>query len=200
MGFIVLDDPVLAGDDDHRPAFVNQVVPELLKTGMQVVVLTQDQLIRSNMLDIHAHRNIECFHLTHEPGSGTTVDKTSDDLEAMLARARPFVANAHVEMRKNAARLLRDAAERWCKEMLVRDRRAKGEPEATGSDYVDKKGTLGHLVPLVRPLLTSPDEPGKLEYIRKALNPGGHDSPVYPSGQETKTLFDHLNTLKNAYK
>ena len=199
-GFIVLDDPVLAGDDDHRPAFVNHVVPELLKVGMQVLVMTQDQLIRSNMLDIHAHRNIECFHLNHEPGTGTMVDKTSDDLEAMLARARPFVGNAHVEMRKNASRLLRDAAERWCKEMLVRDRRAKGDTAAAIADYVDKKGTLGHLVPLVRPLLTSPDEPGKLEYIRKALNPGGHDSPVCPSGQETKTVFDHLNTLKNTYK
>ena len=199
-GFIVLDDPVLAGDDDHRPTFVNRVVPELSKLGVQVIVMTQDQLMRSNMLDIHAHLNIDCFHLSHEPGSGTVADKTSDDLEAMLARARPYVGNANLEMRKRAARLLRDAAERWCKEMLVRDRRSKGDAEAAISDYVDKKGTLGHLVPLVRPLLTRPDEPGKLEYIRKTLNPGGHDSPVYPSGQETKTVFDHLNTLKGAYK
>ena len=199
-GFIVLDDPVLAGDEDHRPTFVNQVVPELSKLGIQVIVMTQDQLMKSNMLDIHAHLNIECFHLLHEPGSGTVVDKTSDDLEAMLARARPFVGNPNLEMRKRAARLLRDAAERWCKEVLVRDRRSKGDSDATLSDYVEKKGNLGHLVPLVRPLLTRPDEPGKLAYIRKALNPGGHDSPVYPSGQETKTVFDHLKTIKAAYK
>lgn len=199
-GFIVLDDPVLAGDDDHRPTFVNQVIPALEKLGVQVIVMTQDQLMRSNMLDIHAHLNIDCFHLTHELGSGTVVDKTSDDLEAMLARARPYVGNANLEMRKSASRLLRDAAERWCKEMLVRDRRGKGEADATVSDYVGKKGTLGHLVPLVRPLLTKPDEPGKLEYVRKTLNPGGHDSPVYPSGQETKAVFDHLNTLKAAYR
>lgn len=199
-GFIILDDPVLAGDEDHRPAFVNQVVPEFLKLGVQVIVMTQDQLMRSNMLDIHAHLNIECFHLLHEPGTGTVVDKTSDDLEAMLARAKPYVGNANLEMRKRAARLLRDAAERWCKEILVRDRRSKGDSDAALSDYVEKKGNLGHLVPLVRPLLTRPDEPGKLEYIRKALNPGGHDSPVYPSGQETKTVFDHLKTLKDAYK
>ena len=198
--FIILDDPVLAGDDDHRPTFVNQVVPELSKLGVQLIVLTQDQLMRSNMVDIHAHLNVECFHLTHEPGSGTLVDKTSDDLEAMLARARPFVGNPNQEMRRQAARLLRDAAERWCKEMLVRDRRSKGDTGAAVSDYVEKKGTLGHLVPLVRPLLTKTDEPGKLEYIRKTLNPGGHDSPVYPSGQDSKTVFDHLNTLKKAYR
>lgn len=69
-GFIILDDPVLAGDDDHRPTFVHQVVPEFSKLGVQVIVMTQDQLMRSNMLDIHAHRNIECFHLSYEPGSG----------------------------------------------------------------------------------------------------------------------------------
>ncbi len=199
-GFIVLDDPVLAGDDDHRPTFVNQVVPELEKRGVQVIVMTQDQLMRSNMLDIHAHLKIDCFHLSHEPGSGTAVDKTSDDLEAMLARARPYVGNPNIEMRKSAARLLRDAAERLCKEILVHGRRSKGEADATISDYVNAKGTLGKLVPLVQPLLTKPDEPGKLVYIRKTLNPGGHDSPVYPSGQETKAVFDHLNTLKKAYR
>lgn len=199
-GFIILDDPVLAGDEDHRPTFVNQVVPELSKLGVQVIVMTQDQLVRRNMLDIHAHLNIECFHLLHQPGSGTVVDKTSDDLEAMLARARPYVGNANLEMRKRAAQLLRYAAERWCKEMLVRDRRSEGDSDAALSDYVGKNGSLGHLVLLVRRLLRRPDEPGKLEYIRKALNPGGHDSPVYPSGQETKTVFDHLNTLKAAYK
>ena len=198
--FIILDDPVLAGDDDHRPTFVNKVVPELSKLGVQLIVLTQDQLMRINMLDIHAHLDVECFHLTHEPGSGTIVDKTSDDLEALLARARPYVGNPNLEMRKSAARLLRDAAERWCKEMLVRDRRSKGDASAAVSDYVDSKGTLGYLVPLVRPLLTKPDEPGKLDYIRKTLNPGGHDSPVYPSGQDSKTVFDHLNTLKKSYR
>lgn len=199
-GFVILDDPVLAGDDDHRPTFVNQVVPEFSRLGIQIILLTQDQLMRSNMLDIHAHLNIECFHLSYEPGTGTVVDKTSDDMEALLARARPYIGNPNLEMRKRAARLLRDAAERWCKEMLVRDRRAKGDLEAVLSYYVENRGTLGYLAPLVQPLLKRPDEPGKLEYIRKVLNPGGHDSPVLPSGQETKAVFDHLKTLKVSYK
>lgn len=68
----------------------------------------------------------------------------------MLARARPFVGNAHLEMRKRAAPLLRHAAERWCKEMLVRDRRSKGDSDAALSDYVENKGNLGHLVVRVR--------------------------------------------------
>ena len=105
---------------------------------------------------------------------GTAVTNTGDDLMVMLARADVLARGGHVELRKQAGELLRDAAERFCKEMLVKDRWTKGDKGAALSDYDGKN--LGQLEPKVEPLLRAdPSHPGKLRSIGSQLNPAKHD-------------------------
>ena len=194
-GFIVLDDPVLAGDEDHRPYFVHSVVPKLVEDGVQVVVITQDQSILKDMANLFEYLNIDCFQLLRDPMSGVSVSKTSDGFEAILARIQPYLGNLHPEPRKTAAELVRDAAERFCKELLVKDRRAKGDSSALVSDY--DKEVLQRLITKVRPQLRS-DEPGKLESIRTNMNPGKHDATV-PGAQDIKVAYGYLRKFKRDY-
>ena len=42
-GFVVLDDPILSSDEDYRAFFNAPVLENLLKRGIQVILLTQDQ-------------------------------------------------------------------------------------------------------------------------------------------------------------
>ena len=194
-GFIILDDPVLAGDEDHRPYFIHSVIPELLAGGLQVVVMTQDQAMLKDMANLFEHLDVDCFQLVRDPSSGATVNKTSDGLDAILARIQPYLNNVHPEPRKTAAELVRDAAERFCKELLVKDRRSKGDGTALVSDY--EKELLQALVTKVRSLL-KPDEPGKLETIRVNMNPGKHDAPV-PGAQDIKVAYGYLKRFKKDY-
>jgi hypothetical protein len=122
-GTKVLDDPILSSDEDYRAFFNSRVLEELLKLGMQVIVLT------------------------------------ADDLEVAFVRADELIRGGHTDSQKQAGGVIRDAAERFCKEMLVRDRRAKGDGAASRNDYDNRN--LGYLSPLVEPLLTDdPSHPG----------------------------------------
>jgi hypothetical protein len=92
---------------------------------------------------------------------------------------------------------MRVAAERFCKEMLVKDRRAKGDGAASLLDY-DKKN-LGQIGPLVEPLLTQdPSHPGKLRALGAALNPAKHDDAIPSAGTLIQALGD-LRFLKKTY-
>jgi hypothetical protein len=90
-----------------------------------------------------------------------------------------------------------DAAERFCKEMLVKEKRAKGDGTASVNDY-DKKN-LGHLGPLVEPRLThDASHPGKLRALSGALNPAKHDDAV-PAAGILKVALGDLRFLKKTY-
>ena len=100
-------------------------------------------------------------------------------------------------MRKQAGSVLRDAAERFCKEVLVKDRRAKGENQAMISDYDGRN--LGYLCPRVEPLLVAnAADPGKLRAVGATLNPANHDDDAPASGA-LKVSFGDLRALTKAY-
>jgi hypothetical protein len=86
-GFIVLDDPILSSDDDHRVHFLHEGIQTLIDAGFQIILLTQDQGIAKDLGELYAHENIDCFEIEmHDPARGTEVNKTSDSLSAMLTR------------------------------------------------------------------------------------------------------------------
>ena len=70
---------------------------------------------------------------------------------------------------------LRDAGERFCKEMLVEDRRGNGDMAASHTDYDGK--TLEWLCPHVDPLLYhDASHPGKLSAFKDTVNDACHDN------------------------
>ena len=197
-GFMVLDDPILASDEDYRAYFNTAVLEKLIDAGVQVIVLTQDRKTWKDLEHRYLHANIDMFQMAlTDPADGTAVTNTGDDLIAMLARADVLARGGHVELRKRAGELLRDAAERFCKEMLVRDRWTKGDKGAALSDYDGKN--LGQLGPKVESLLAAdPSHPGKLRSIGSQLNPAKHDDDTPNQGTITVALGD-LKFLKKQY-
>ena len=93
--------------------------------------------------------------------------------------------------------MLRNAAERFCKEILVKDLWAKGDTNAALSDYDGRN--LGQLSPPVERLLTAdPSHPGKLRSIRNELNPAKHDDGI-PDQGTLKVALGDLRFLKKQY-
>lgn len=180
--FIVLDDPILSSDEDYKSFFTTGVVEKLLDLGIQVILLTQDQTSWRDLEHRYLHKKIAMFQLSlADPGQGTIVRDTADDLAARFAKIDILLRSGHPDLLKQAGESLRNAAERFCKEMLVMDEHAKGNKGAVISDYDDRN--LGWLIPKVTPLLVKdPSHAGKLNALPAALNPAKHDDDTPSKG------------------
>jgi len=197
MGFVVLDDPVPASDEEHRAFFIDRVLNELIQSGIQVILLTHDERMWKDVQECYRHLDLDTFIVSLErPDQGVTVENRSDTIDAMLARALSYIGNKDPDIRKLGTQILRSAAERFCKLMLVQDRKSRGEP-AKISDYDGK--TLGWLVPKVEPLLThDSSHAGKLRVIGQRLSPGVHDDRI-PPPSDLKQCYGDLKTLRKEY-
>ncbi len=194
-GFVFLDEPVLSGDEDHRAYFVAHVVQALFDRGIQIVVLTQDEGTRKNLQERYSHAGVDVYRLTMpDPGSGPDAVKTSDDLAIMLSNIKPLVSRPEPEHRRRAAEEIRNAAERFCKHLLVNARRATSDTKAVLTDY--NGWELGKLIAEVIPLLQDRADRGKLQMIRQNTNPGKHDDDTPSSGDLGVALGDLVRLKK----
>lgn len=177
-GFMILDDPILASDEDYRVYFSSSVLKELINRGMQVIVLTQDRKFWLDIENLYRNKSIDMFWIElTEPEKGTMVTSGSDNFKTLLSRAKILLGSGNMENRKKAGNPLRVAAERFCKEMLVKHQRDQGDNHATISKYAGR--TLEWLSPKVEGLLDKePDHQGKFRIIRSALNPTSHDDDI----------------------
>jgi len=176
LGFIILDDPVLSSDEDYRVHFNSTVLTELLKLPMQVVVLTQDHNTWKELEIRYRHLGVSTAQLFIEtPAEGGIIENTSDALLAKINRAKSLARGGHPDSRKECGIQLRDAGERFCKEMLAEDRHGKGEAAASLTDYDGKM--LEWLCPRVDPLLDhDASHPGKLTVFKNTVNNACHDN------------------------
>lgn len=197
-GFIILDDPVLSSDEDYRVHFNSTVLTELLKLPLQVIVLTQDHSTWEELETRYRHLGVSNAQLYIETtAEGTIIENTSDALLAKINRASSLARGGHPDSRKECGIQLRDAGERFCKEMLVKARRDKGETAASLSDY-DRK-TLEWLCPHVDPLLDrDPSHSGKLEVFKKTVNRACHDNTP-PGTEEMKQACGEIRRFAKDY-
>ncbi len=197
-GFVVLDDPVLTSDDDFRPNFESSVLEALLDAGVQVIVLTQDYASWKNIGHRWGFRGVSQFQLVrNDPVIGTEIRSESDQLASMLAKAQPFINSQDAEQRKQGATQLRQAIERFCKEMLVRDRHAGGDMQAAIADY-DGKNFGDFKAKVVALFSKDPSHPGKLTTAHNNVTPGPHDDRP-PSTSQLKVAAGDIKALKKAY-
>ncbi len=198
IGFIILDDPVLTSDDDFRPNFASTVIEKLLELGVQVVVLTQDY---SSWKDV-GHRWEHCGVMQYQiikndPVLGSEIRNQGDGLAAMIAKAQPFIHSQDAEQRKEGAGRIREAIERFGKELIVRQRQLNGETFASIADYNGKN--FGNYSNLVYPLLTKHTaDPGALRSAHNYVTPGAHDDTP-PSNSQLKKALNDLKKMKKAY-
>lgn len=185
--FVVLDDPVQAGDDEHRDTFIDVVLPALVDAGLQVIVTTHDSHMRTLLSNVH---QIDGFTVTlDEPEKGTVVIKGTDTAEALLDEAKGFIKETP-SLRDTGAQKLRVAAERLAKEILVQKRQIAGERASLG-EY--KKWALEKLVPRLCEVLDDEKEKGNWRNVSPRLSPGAHDDAP-PAKNTLKTVRDQLVT------
>jgi len=198
FGFIILDDPILSSDEDYRVHFNSTVLNELLKLPMQVVVLTQDHATWEELEIRYRHCGVSTAQLfVDAPSEGSIIENTSDALSAKINRARSLARGGHPDVRKQCGLLLRDAGERFCKEMLVGERLSKGEIAASLTDYDGKP--MEWLCPHVDPLLVGdPSHPGKLAAFKKTVNDACHDNAPPSNAAMTQACGD-MAYLAKAY-
>lgn len=190
LAFVILDDPVLSSDEDYRVHFNSTVLTELLKLPMQVIVLTQDHDTWEELETRYRHLGISTAQLYIEtPAEGSIIENTSDALLAKINRAKSLARGGHPDLRKECGIQLRDAGERFCKEMLVKDRRDKGDSTASLTDYDGK--TLEWLCPHVDPLLDhDASHPGKLTVFKNTVNRACHDNSPPGNAEMTQAHGD----------
>jgi hypothetical protein len=197
-GFIILDDPVLTSDDDYRPNFVSSVIEALLDAGIQVIVCTQDHKSWKDIGTRWQHRGAVQYQMIRNDALlGTEIRSQSDDLAAMMAKAQPLIKSQDPMVRKDGAIRLREAIERFCKIILVRDRQGKGDGLASITDYDGQN--FGNYGQNVMNLLTKDRaHAGKLRAAHNYVTPGPHDDKP-PSAGELGMAYGDLKGLKKEY-
>lgn len=198
LPFIILDDPVLSSDEDYRVHFNSTVLTELVKLSIQVIVLTQDHDTWEELETRYRHLGISTAQLFIDtPAEGSIIENTSDALLAKISRAKSLARGGHPDVRKECGIQLRDAGERFCKEMLLIHCRKKGDTAVCLTDYDGK--TLEWLCPHVEPLLDhDPSHPGKLAAFRKTVNHACHDNAP-PSNAEMTHACAEISFLVKSY-
>ncbi|TIS54314.1 MAG: hypothetical protein E5W91_27085 [Mesorhizobium sp.] len=94
---------------------------------------------------------------------------------AKINRAKSLARGGHPDLRKECGIQLRDAGERFCKEILVNDRRQKGDMVASLTDYDGK--TMEWLFPKMEHLLDrDASHPGKFTVFKNTVNDACHDN------------------------
>jgi hypothetical protein len=165
---------------------------------MQVVILTQDHDTWEELETRYRHIGISTAQLYIESRTeGTIIENTSDALLAKLNRAKSLARGGHPDLRKECGIQLRDAGERFCKEMIVTDRRRNGDVVASLTDYDGK--TLEWLSPHVERLLDrDPSHPGKFGVFKKTVNDACHDNSP-PSNDAMTMAQGELQHLVKQY-
>ncbi len=195
--FIVLDDPVQAGDEDHRATFTAEVVQALIDRGIQAIVVSHDEMLSKLMHSRYEHLPINGFAITMEtPGDGARVIPTSDTAKALLQRAAATLRNENPEIRKQNAAKVREAGERLAKEILVKKRTEAGGT-VTLADYDGT--TLGPLIADLEPHFNDASHKGKWRNVNELTSRGGpHDTEV-PTVNDLVVAHGDLKRFRKDY-
>ena len=195
---VILDDPVLTSDDDYRPNFVSSVIEALLDAGLQVIICTQDHKSWKDIGTRWQHRGaIQYQIIRNDVTLGTEIRSQNDDLATMMAKAQPLIKSQDPVVRKDGAIRLREAIERFCKIILVKDKQSKGDSMASITDYDGQN--FGNYGQNVMNLLTKDRaHPGKLKSAHNYATPGPHDDKP-PSSGELAMAYGDLKALKKEY-
>lgn len=196
-GFIMLDDPVLTSDEDHRAPFISDGIAKLLGVPIQTIILTQDQKTKKDMEDLHEGRGIQVFQLDLvEPKAGTIVDRAEGTVKARLSKVRPFTRTSSLTMRLHGSTELRGIAEFVLKKIVISDRRAR---EGSAAIISDLDGlSIAELAKSAESLLTEREHPGQLRFVSRTLSHGSHDDEI-PSKGDLTTCFGHLSQFAKTY-
>lgn len=194
FGFIVLDDPVQAMDDDHAEAFLSTMVPHLIDScGKQVIILSHVQSITDRLQTINLSRPHRYFHLDNYAQTGPVVTEQAR-IAKMLAHIKAC-AQGNVANREHAVDRLRVLIE-----VLIRELHMMkiGTPAPAKYD----NATTGDLLKLFRTIPdTTPQEHSGLADTVGFADPAHHSQVGYstPLATAINPHIDRVSGLLRRY-
>jgi hypothetical protein len=194
FGFIVLDDPVQAMDDDHAEAFLSAMVPHLIdQCGKQVIILSHVQSITDRLQTINLARPHRYFHLDNYAQTGPVVTEQAR-IAKMLAHIKGC-AQGNVQNREHAVDRLRVLIELLIRELHLMK---LGAPAPAKYDNVP----TGELLKLFRTIPdTTPQEHANLADTVGFADPAHHSQVGYSTPLATAIMphIDRVSGLLRRY-
>ena len=195
---VVLDDPVPGSDSEHRYTFAAGTVQELLNAGLQVIVTTFDVGLSRQLHSLYQDRKIaEYSAVLVDASKGTTVKRSTDRFDQLVAAAKDQMNSAVEDNRNMAGVNLRRAAERLSKSIIVAGRRKWGDARACIADYDGRN--LDKLHSDVIQYAVEANEAGLWRAVARELNDAAHDAPTAPSRQALKQCHGNLTALRKLH-
>jgi ABC-type molybdenum transport system ATPase subunit/photorepair protein PhrA len=192
FGFILLDDPVQAMDDDHAEAFIAQVIPHLLDDhGKQVVVLSHVRSVTDKLRALNLHRSAQLFHYENYLQTGPVI-VLQVRLQQQLAEIKGAAAGNEAN-RQYAVDRLRVLVEEFVRELhLVK----AGQPPPTTHDTANS----GQLLDLFRSIPdTSPEDHAGMKDTVRFCDPAHHSQVGYAPPQRT-AIQPHIDRVSGLMK
>ena len=172
FGFILLDDPVQAMDDDHAEAFIAQVIPHLLDDhGKQVVVLSHVRNVTDKLRALNLNRSTQLFHYENYLQTGPVIVLQAR-LQQQLAEIKG-AAGGNDANRQYAVDRLRVLLEEFVRELHL----AKtGQQPPANYDAANP----GQLLDLFRSIPdTAPEEHAGMKDTVRFCDPAHHSQVGY---------------------
>ncbi|MGI4796161.1 MAG: AAA family ATPase [Janthinobacterium lividum] len=194
FGFIVLDDPVQAMDDDHAEAFVAQVIPHLLdRQRKQVVVLSHVKHVIDRLRSLNIAREIRHYHFENFERGGPVIVR-QERLQQMLAEIKG-ATNGNESNRLFAVDRLRVLVEAMVRELHLRK---TGQPAPPDLDSANS----GALADLFRSIpATEPAEHAGLRDTIRFCDPAHHTQIGFavPLKPQIQPHIDRVSGLMRKY-
>jgi energy-coupling factor transporter ATP-binding protein EcfA2 len=194
FGFILLDDPVQAMDDDHTEAFIAQVVPHLLdKRGKQIVVLSHVKNVIDKLRNLNIERDIRHYHYENFELGGPVIVRQLR-LQQMLAEIKG-ATNGNEANRLYAVDRLRVLLEAFIRELHLQK---TGQPAPIGLDTANS----GALTDLFRAIPdTEPTEHAGMKDTVRFCDPAHHTQTGYtaPLKSNIQPHIDRVSGMMKKY-
>lgn len=195
FGFILLDDPVQAMDDDHCEAFIGTVVPSLCdEHKKQVIVLSHERKLIDRIRDLNKGRETLVYHYDDYERAGPSITPQIN-LAVMLSEVQGL-AKGNEANRSSAVDKLRKVGEQF-----IRDLHLKQAGVPAPAEYDNAQPSV--LLELFRTIPgTLPDEHNRLKDTFDFVAPAHHQQAGYivPSMTNITPHIDRLRTLMKKYK
>lgn len=194
FGFILLDDPVQAMDDDHAEAFIAQVVPHLLDhEGKQIIVLSHVRNVIDKLRHMNLQRDVRHYHIENFEIGGPVIVRQFR-LQQALAEIKGG-ADGNEAYRAYAVDRLRVLVETFVRELHLR---ATGVPPPPNYDTASS----GQLADLFRAIPgTDPSEHAGLKDTIRFCDPAHHTQAGYsvPLKSNIQPHIDRISGLMKKY-
>lgn len=192
FGFVLLDDPVQAMDDDHAEAFVAEVVPYLLdKSGKQVIVLSHVRTAIDKLRQLNLNRDTRHYHYENFEVGGPVIVKQLR-LQQALADIKG-ATSGNERNREYAVDRLRVLVEEFVRELYLRK---TGSPPPSSYDTASS-GPLAELFRVIPDTL--PAEHAGMKDTIKFCDPAHHTQVGY-SPPLKSNIVPHINRVEGLMK